>query len=159
MMVMYPRCGLVRAVNSVSKVWSVWRSSSPVTRLGSRLDLHQHLGQVAVRGRTGHQRDVWRALENLLAFLLGHTAEHGKALPFLVQLLEVVQAMKDLLLGLIADRAGVVHDEVGLFLALDLRVALGDERAHDLLRVVEVHLAAKGLDVERLLRGAHSHPR
>ena len=93
-----------------------------------------------------------RALEDLLALLLGDAAEHGKALPFLLQLLEVVQAMEDLLLGFIADRAGVVEDEVGLLFALHLRVALRDERADDFFRVVEVHLAAEGLDVKRLLR-------
>ncbi len=116
-------------------------------------------GKVAVRSRAGDQRDVGRALEDLLALLLGDAAKHGEALPFLVQLLEIVQAVKDLLFGLIADGAGVVKDEVGVLFALHLRVTLGDERAHDLFGVVEVHLAAKGLDVERLLRGAHDHPR
>src|SRR5271167_772680 len=64
--------------------------------------------------------------------------------------------MEDLLLCFIADRASVVEDEVGLFLALHLRVALRDERAHDFFRVVEVHLAAEGLDVKRLLLETHS---
>src|SRR5262249_49084513 len=98
--------------------------------------------------RTRDQRDMRRALEDLLAFLLRHAAENGKALPFLAQLLEIGEAVEDLLLGLIADRAGVIEDEVGVFLARDLPVALGDERAHDLFRVVEVHLATEGLDVE-----------
>ena len=66
--------------------------------------------------------------------------------------------MEDLLLGLIADRAGVIEDEVGIFFALDLAIALRDERAHDLFRVVEIHLAAKGLDVKRLLLGTHESP-
>ena len=100
--------------------------------IGARLDLHQHLGQVAVRRRAGHQRHERRALENLLAFLLRHAAENGKALPFLVELLVIVEAVEDLLLGLIANRAGVVEDEVGIFLAPDLLVALGDERPYDL---------------------------
>ena len=131
----------------------------PGDAIGAGLDLHQHRRQVAVRSRPGDQRDVGRALEDLLALLLGDAAQNGEALPFLVQLLEVVQAMEDLLLGLIADRAGVVDDEVGVLFALHLRVALGDERPHDLLGVVEVHLAAEGLDVERLLLGTHNHPR
>ncbi len=114
-------------------------------------------GQVAVRGGAGDQRDVGGALENLLAFLLGDAAENGEALPFLVQLLEVVEAIEDLLLRLIADGAGVVHDEVGVLFALDLLVALGDERADDFFGVVEVHLATKGLDVEGLLLGTHGH--
>ncbi len=100
-----------------------------------------------------------RALENPLALLLRHAAEDGKPLPFLLQLFEVGQAMKDLLLGLIADRAGVVEDEVGIFLALHLLVAFRDERAHDLFRVVKVHLAAKGLDVKSFLLSAHTIPK
>ena len=43
-------------------------------------DLYQHLGQIAIRGRSGDQRHVRRALENLLAFLLRHAAEHAEAL-------------------------------------------------------------------------------
>ncbi len=131
----------------------------PGDAVGARLDLHQHRRQVAVRSRAGDQRDVGRALEDLFALLLGDAAEHGEALPFLVQLLEIVQAMEDLLLGLVADRAGVVDDEVGILFALHLRVAFGDERAHDLFGVVEIHLAAEGLDVKRLLRRTHNHPR
>ena len=44
-------------------------------------DLHQHLGQIAVRSRTGNQRHIGRALENLLAFLLGDAAQHAERLP------------------------------------------------------------------------------
>jgi len=64
--------------------------------------------------------------------------------------------MEDLLLGFVADGAGVVEDEAGFLLSLDLAVALGQERADDLFRVMDVHLAAKGLNVERFLR-ALSH--
>ena len=60
----------------------------------ARSDLYQHLGQVAVGGRAGDQRDVGRALEDLLAFLLGDAAENGEALALLVQLLEVVEAIE-----------------------------------------------------------------
>ena len=41
---------------------------------------------------------------------------------------------------------------------LHLAIAFGDERAHDFLRVVEVHLAAKGLDVKRFVVGTHEFP-
>ena len=83
----------------------------------SCFDLHQHLWQIAVRCRAGDQRDIGRALENLLAFLLGHAAQHGKLLALLLQLLDVIQTVEDFLLGLIANRAGVIEDEVGIFLA------------------------------------------
>ena len=44
-----------------------------------------------------------RALENLFAFLLRHAAQHAKLLSLLLKFFVVVQAMEDLLLGLIAD--------------------------------------------------------
>ena len=65
--------------------------------------------------------------------------------------------MEDFLLGLVADGAGVVEDEVGLLDRFDLAVALGNERADDLFGVMDVHLAAEGLEVERLV-GANGHP-
>ena len=40
----------------------------------------EHLGQLAVGGRTGDERDVGGALEDLLAFLLGDAAEDGELL-------------------------------------------------------------------------------
>jgi hypothetical protein len=55
-----------------------------------------------------------------------------------------VQAVKDLLLGLVADGAGVVEDQAGFFFRLDLPVALLLQCADDLLRVMGIHLAAEG---------------
>ena len=43
--------------------------------------LHQHLTEAGVTGRAGHQADVRGALENLLAFLLCHAAEHAESCP------------------------------------------------------------------------------
>src|ERR1035437_8389004 len=125
--------------------------------IGPGLDLDQHGRQVAVGSRAGNQGNVGRTLEDLFALLLGDAAENGEALPFLMQLFEIGQPMKDLLLGLVADGAGVVEDQVRIFFAMHLRVALRDERAHDFFGVVEVHLAAEGLDVKRLLLGTHKH--
>ena len=42
--------------------------------------LHQHLRQIAIGGRSGDERDVGRALEDLFALLLGDAAEHGELL-------------------------------------------------------------------------------
>src|SRR5438105_9724697 len=53
------------------------------------LDLHQHLRQIAVRSRSSDQRHVWRALENLVAFLLRHAAEHTKLLALRLKFLVV----------------------------------------------------------------------
>jgi hypothetical protein len=64
--------------------------------------------------------------------------------------------MKDLLLGFVADGAGVVQHQLRLFHGLDLAVSLVHQRANDFLRVMHVHLAAKGLKVKRFfLLSAH----
>ena len=114
-------------------------------------DLNQHLRQIAVRRRAAYQRNIRRALENLLAFLLRHAAQHAELLALLLQLLVVVQAVEDFLLGLVADGAGVVENQSGFFDGLNLPVALGNQRPHDLFRVMGIHLAAKGFEVKRLL--------
>ncbi len=116
--------------------------------LASLLQLHQHLRKLVIRRGTGNDRHIRRALEDAFALLLGDAAEHGEALALLVERLVVVQAVEDLLLGLVADGTGVVQDEVGGFFGLDLGVALVLERPDDLFRVVDIHLAAEGFDVE-----------
>ena len=95
-----------------------------------------------------------RLLKNLFAFLLGHATQHSKALAGFVQLLVVVQAVEDFLLGLIADRTSVVEDQTGVLFRLNLPVALLVKRANHLLRVVGVHLATKRLKGEGFL-GCH----
>ena len=72
-----------------------------------------------------------------------------KRLPCLVQLLVIVQAIEDLLLRLIADRAGVVEDQPGVFFGLHLRGSpAGQQRANHLFGVMGIHLAAEGLQIE-----------
>jgi len=113
-------------------------------------ELHQHLRKLVVAGRTAHQADVGRLFEDLFAFLLGDAAEHGKRFPLAMFFLELLQAVEHLLFRLIADAAGVVEDQLGFFGGFHLLVALMKQRADDLLRVVGVHLAPEGLDVEGL---------
>jgi len=115
-------------------------------------ELHQHLRKICVRRRAAYERDMWSALENLFPFLLGHAAEDSELLALGLQLLVIGEAMKHLLLGLVADRAGVVEDQVGLLDGLDLAIALLDERADDFLGVVDIHLASEGFEVKGLLR-------
>ena len=176
MMVMYPRWGLVRAVNSVSKHSSVSRSSRPVMRTRLRASgfgaqasgfglrgfplpyfkLRQHFRQVAVAGRSAYERDMRRALKNLFAFLLRHASQHAKLLALGQQLLVVRQPMEDLLLRLVANGAGVVQNQVGLLDRLYLFVSLVHQRANDLFGVMHVHLAAEGFEVKGLVRiGGH----
>ena len=52
----------------------------------SGFQLHQHLRQLRVAGRSGHQADVRRALEDALAFLLRDTTEYSKHLTLAVPL-------------------------------------------------------------------------
>ena len=116
----------------------------------------EHLGELAVGGRAGDERDVGRPLEDLFAFLLGDAAENGEALAGFVQLFVVVEAVEDLLLGFVADGAGVVEDQAGFFFGLDPAVALLLQCANDLFRVMGIHLAAEGFKVEGFF-GCHSN--
>ncbi len=59
--------------------------------------------------------------------------------------------MKDLLLGFVADRAGVVEDQAGVCSRSRPGGSPGDERAHDFFGVMDIHLAAEGLDVKSFL--------
>ncbi len=108
----------------------------------------EHLGEFAVGGGASDERDVGRAVEDFFAFLLGDTAEDGEALPFPRELLVVVESVEDLLLGFVADGAGVVEEQVCVQLSLDLGVSLLFEGADDLFGVMCVHLAAEGLEIE-----------
>ncbi len=131
----------------------------PVVETGdtllARFELRQHFRQLAIGSRPRDQRNIRGALEDFFAFLLGHAAQHGKALPFFVQRLVIVQAIEDLLLGLVADRAGVVQDQRGFNLRFDLAIALMHQRPNDFFRVMDVHLAAEGLNVKRLVEKRH----
>ena len=115
------------------------------------LDLYQHLRQVAVRSRTADHRNIGCAFENLFAFLLGHAAQHAKLFSLGMQFFVVGEAMENFLLGFVADGAGVVEDQAGIFDSRDLTVALGNERADNFFGVVHVHLAAESFEVESLL--------
>ena len=116
--------------------------------LGSLLQLHQHLRQPVIRGRSRNDRYIRSALKDALALLLRDTAQHREALALLVQRLVVVEPVENLLLRLVANRAGVVEDQVGRLFRLDARVALVLQRPDDLFRVMDVHLAAEGFDIE-----------
>ena len=64
----------MNGVSNVSSRIEAQAGDAPV----AGLQLHQHFGQLRVAGRAGHQADVRRALEDLLAFLLRHAAEHAE---------------------------------------------------------------------------------
>ena len=91
-----------------------------------------------------------RAFEDPLAFLLRHAAQNSEHFALAVFFLELLQAMKNFLLGFVADAAGVVEHQVGFAPAFHLRVTLGNQRADHLFGIVRVHLASEGFDVESL---------
>jgi len=119
-------------------------------------ELHQHFAEVGVAGRAGDQGNVGRAVEDLLAFLLGDAAQDAEDLVLHALALEVLQAAEDLLFGLIADAARVVEDESRVFRRGHLRIAFGQEGADDLFGVVGIHLAAEGFEVEGFPRHCNS---
>jgi hypothetical protein len=56
--------------------------------------------------------------------------------------------MKHFLLRFIADAARIVKNQFRLIRRRDLGITFADERTDDFLRIVSVHLAAEGFDVE-----------
>ena len=113
----------------------------------------QHLRQVPVRRRPRHNRHIRRPLEDLLALLLRHAPQHGELLALALHPLVLVQPVEDLLLRLIADRAGVVQNQASRRLVLHLGIPLLLQRPNDFFAVMGVHLAAEGFDIKRF---AHS---
>ena len=96
--------------------------------------------------------DVRRAAENRLLVLLCHAAQHadldlGLAL---LEPLDPAQGAIDLVLGVLADRAGVVKDRVGLVDSSVSSYPSVAQLGHHQLAVEHVHLTADGLDVELL---------
>ena len=103
--------------------------------------------------------DVGRARGDLFALGLGDAAgdgeQHFPAAP-LARLLQAAQPPElgiDLLRRLLTDMAGVEDDQIGV---LELRRRAIAERCQDIRHaggVVDVHLAAEGLDVELFRHG------
>src|SRR5690606_2630778 len=112
----------------------------------------------AVQGlRAEHQVHVGRALDDGFAFLRGHAAadaDDDVAAPGL-ELLPATELAEHLFLRLLADRAGVDQHHVGFLRVVGQLQAfvLGQHVGH-LGRVVLVHLATVGLDVELSARTA-----
>src|SRR5690606_4444501 len=116
-------------------------------------------GRQAVQGlRPEHQVDEGRALEDGLALLAGDAAaDADQHRPVLLQVLPAAELGEHLLLGLFADRAGIDQDDVGLGLVPgQFQAVLGQQYVGHAGRVVLVHLATVGLDVELALAGRGS---
>ena len=125
----------------------------PGNPLPASLQLHQHLRKLAIRSRPAHQRYIRRPLKNLFPLLLRHASQDAKLFPLRTILLIIREPVKDLLLRLVANRAGVIKDQPRLFHRWNLPIPLLQKRPHHLLGVVRIHLAAEGLKVKRLAGG------
>ena len=93
--------------------------------------------------------DVGRASENGLPFLLSHAPGHGDQRPPTLRVLqrpEFAEPREQLLLGPLADAAGVQDHDVGVFGVVGRLVASLFEQSGHALRVMDVHLAAERLD-------------
>ncbi|OIQ75414.1 hypothetical protein GALL_429140 [mine drainage metagenome] len=101
--------------------------------------------------RTEDQVHIGRALDDGRTFLAGDAAGHADAQPrlFALERAQPPQIAEYLVLRLLADRAGVEQDEIGVLGILHGFVVLvGAEHVDHLGRVVRVHLATEGLDIE-----------
>src|SRR6266446_556365 len=102
------------------------------------------------RRRAEHEVDGRDAPLNRLLLELRHASHDAddQLGVFRLELPELAELREDLLLRLLADRAGVDEDQVGLLLVCSELIALGAEQARDALRVVLVHLTAIRDEVE-----------
>ena len=93
--------------------------------------------------------DVGEATLEVVGLEADHAAHDGdlEVLPAPAQLLERAELAHRPLLGVIADRTGVEHDEVGFLRSGDFGPAEAVEAGGQLLRVGDVHLTADGPDV------------
>ena len=90
------------------------------------------------------------ARKDARAFALGHAADDSddEVGFFFFGFPQLAEARPDFLLGVLADGAGVVDDDVRVVAVLDGFVALGAKLAENELRVEDVHLAAECFEVE-----------
>ena len=115
-----------------------------------------HLGQAVVGLGPEHHVHVGRPARDLGALGLGHAAGHGQdhggagAGAPLLQAAQATELREHLLRGLLADVAGVEDDHVGVVRARRRHEAEGRQDLGHAGRVVDVHLAAVGLDVKCL---------
>ena len=89
-------------------------------------------------------------LADQFLILLGHAAEHAhdEVGPLLLLESDAAERRVDLVLGVLADAAGVVEDGVGLAATRRHLPTLPAQRGDNEFAVEHVHLAADGFDPE-----------
>ena len=97
-----------------------------------------------------HQVHVGELVDEFAAPALRHAAQESEDLPptaFAVHPDDILHLAQGLLLGHVADTAGVQQHDVGLVFGSGQGIAAGQELGRDSLAVPLVHLATVGLDV------------
>ena len=104
----------------------------------------------------GTDVDIRRARDDFRALLAGDAAAHTDQHAFGLQVLDAAEVAEHFLLRLLAHRAGVEQDQVGLVdVARRLVTLRSVQHVGHLVRVVLVHLATESLDEDFFLCGAH----
>ena len=95
-----------------------------------------------------HDVDVARLLADEIAILLGEAAaDHDlQVRARVLERLEVTERAVELVVGVLADAAGVEHHDIGVVDRVGRRHAVGLEQPGDALGVVLVHLTPEGAD-------------
>ena len=120
----------------------------------------QQLGQLVIGLRSDHQIDGRLAPHDLLALGLGDAAGHGDGhgplpgrRPAVLQFAQLAELGINLLGRLFANMAGVENDEVSILGGARRGIAERPQHIGHALRIIDVHLAAVGLDEQALGRG------
>ena len=95
-----------------------------------------------------HEIQVWQPSQQILAMLLSHTAteSHYQSRLATLELLEAAQVAECLLLGFVANSAGVDEDKIRLAIIIHRLEIFLTKYFHQTFTVVTVHLAAERSD-------------
>ena len=126
-----------------------------------------HLGQMEIAVWTTHEIGVM-VLDQVVLHALGHTAQHAEDRLGIVGFRIVVgvtallsekrvKTMIDLVLGILAHRAGVEKHRVGIFFVVRGFVTGHLHDGGNDFRVGYIHLAAIGLDIEFLAHSVYAY--
>ena len=112
----------------------------------------QHFGQAVIALRADHQINRRFTPQNLGPFGLRHTARHHNlhrkpfGLAVALHAADASQFRIDLVGGFFADMAGVEHHQFGVFDGFGFDIAVWCQRIGHALGIIDIHLAAVGLD-------------
>jgi hypothetical protein len=96
-----------------------------------------------------HQIQVGQPLKRVFPFLLGHTpGHHGDQMGFFLFVSgKPPQKTEGFFLGLVADGAGVAHNDIRLFRVRRGPIPQGIEHRAQFFGIIHIHLAADGMNM------------